>query len=139
MIASVLARRANVTASRMSLRYVALIALTLMAGCDSGPSGPGAILARATAPSLGGVLLEVRGSGIDGFTARGTTQVYSAAVPGSADRHRVILIDPVGGDLGFDIVVQDVGMEDPVISVVQATRTDNAIIANASVVVTLER
>lgn len=121
------------------VRILPTLVLVLLAGCDSGPSGPGAILARATAPDLGGVLLDVRGSGIDGFTARGTTQVYSAAVPGSADRHRVILIDPVGGDLGFDIVVQDLGMEDPIITVVQATRTDNAMISNAGVVVTLER
>lgn len=118
---------------------VAFAALTVLAACDSGPSGPGSILARASAPSLGGVLLEVEGRGIRGFSARGTTQVYSAAVPGGGERHRVLLIDPVGGEIGFDIEVEDLGMDGPVIRVIQATRTDNAMISTGSVVVSIER
>ncbi len=84
-------------------------------------------------------MIEVVGAGIQGFSARGTTQLYASEVPGRSDTHRVILLDPVGGDLGFEIEVEDRGMEGPVITVVQAADTDNATIPVSSVELSLER
>ncbi len=118
---------------------VAVAGAVFLAACDTGPSGPGTLLGRASAESLGGVVIEVVGVGIQGFSARGTTQIYASDVPGRSDTHRVILIDPVGGDLGFEIEVDDRGMEGPVISVIQATDTDNATVPVSSVELSLER
>lgn len=116
-----------------------LVAVAVIAGCDSGPGGPGSLVARATGPSLGGVILEVEGSGVRGFTARGTTRVYSAPVPGRDRVHRVILIDPEPGDLGFDIEVDDVRMADLAVTVVAATTGDNTGMATSDVAVRVER
>jgi hypothetical protein len=113
--------------------------LVALGGCDSGPSGPGAVLARVTAPNLGAVVLEVEGAGIQGFAGRGDTRVYSAAVPGRTGVHRVILIDPVGGEITLEMQVDDVGMEGPIVTVVQAARADNASEAVRNLTVTVER
>jgi len=114
-------------------------ALLSIAACDSGPKGPGGLVARATGESLGGVVLRVQGVGITGFAGRGTTQVYSAAVADKVNTHRVILIDPQGGDLGFEIIVEDRAMEGPVITVLQAALTDNRGVSAAVATVTVER
>lgn len=110
-----------------------------LAGCDWGPSGPGTILARASGPDVGGAVLEISGSGIRGFTGRGSTRVYWAAVPGPADVFRVVLVDPAGGDMGFDLAVDDRGMDGPSVTVIAAAGTDNLLIPTRSVVVRFER
>lgn len=120
-------------------RALALLAAVVVAGCDFGPSGPGSLTARASGESLGGVVLEIQGAGIRGFTGRGSTRVYSAPVAGRPRVHRVVLVDPAGGDLGFDIEVDDLGMEGPVATVVQAARTDNTMMLSAGVTVRIER
>jgi hypothetical protein len=113
--------------------------LLAFGGCDSDPSGPGTVLVRLSAPNLGAAVLEVEGSGIRGFEGRGATQVYSAAVPGRSNVHRVILVDPVGGEISVDIRVDDVRMEGPMVTLVQAARDDNATEAVRNVAVTVER
>ena len=53
----------------MSLRRaaLALAAVTLLAACDNGPSGPGTLSATVSGPTpLGAVLLEVTGPGVRG-------------------------------------------------------------------------
>lgn len=107
--------------------------------CDFGPSGPGALEGHVTGPLLGGVVLEVVGVGIRGFEGRGSTRAYSAPVATRANAHRVILIDPQGGELVFDIRVDDIGMEGPVVTVVSATGTDNLELLAGSIEVTVER
>ena len=89
---------------------VVFAALLSMAACDSGPEGPGSLIGRATGDALGAVVLQVEGVGIQGFAGRGTTQVYWSGDPGRVNTHRVILIDPQGGDLGFEIIVEDRAM-----------------------------
>jgi hypothetical protein len=84
-------------------------------------------------------VLEVEGAGIQGFAGRGDTRVYSAAVPGRSGVHRVILIDPVGGEITLEMQVDDVGMEGPIVTVVQAARADNASEAVRNLAVTVER
>ncbi len=125
----------------MSMRQVVGAALMLLVttGCDSGPSGPGTLFARAAGEDLGAVLLEVEGVGIRGFVGRGGTQVYHSAHPDRNDVYRVILVDEQGGELGVEIEVDDRGMEGPLITVLQAARTDNQAVSGALAMVTVER
>jgi hypothetical protein len=53
--------------------------------------------------------------------------------------YRVIVVDPVGGDIGFEIQVDDVGMDGPILTVITAARTDNATMSAAGVAVRVER
>lgn len=126
----------------MSLRstrtLAAFGAALALAACDSGPSGPGALVAAVEGNALGGVVLEVTGRGILGFEGLSSTQVYAAPIAGS-NGHRVMLIHPDEGDLRFEIQVEDVGMDDPVIQVVSAAGLDNAALLKAGIDVRLER
>jgi hypothetical protein len=106
----------------------ALVALTMTvaAGCDSGPDGPGTVAGTVTgATDLGAVVLDVVWKGIQGFEGQGSTQIYSAPVPGEPNRYRVILVDPTGGDLTFGIRVDDLYLEGPVVTVAEAAGTDD--------------
>lgn len=100
--------------------------LAALTACDSGPSGPGAIRATVnTDEALGAVTLEVVGRGVVGFEGLGDTEAYGAVVSAGQNRHRVVLVNPVGGDLEFRIRVEDVGGALPMIRVVAAAGTDN--------------
>ena len=118
---------------------VASLSLLAVAACDSGPSGPGSLVGRVTGDMLGGVVLEVVGSGIRSFEGRGDTQVYSAQVGDKVNTHRVLLVTPVGGEIQFEILVDDVGMEGPAMTVVSAAGTDNLTQIAASIDVRVER
>ena len=121
-------------------RLVLLCAgLLALAGCDSDPAGPGTLLVRLSAPDLGAAVLEVDGTGVRGFAGRGDTQVYFAPVPGRSNVYRVIAVDPIGGEIGLDVEVDDVGMEGPVVTVVQAARNDNTTASVRNVAVSVER
>jgi len=108
--------------------FVVMVA-ALLAACDLGPSGPGTVRGTVAGnPDLGGVVLEVTWPGVIGFAGQGSTQVYSAPVAGAPDRHRVILISPTGGDLPFEIHVDDAYLESPTVTVVEAVGTgDNPV------------
>ena len=110
---------------RNAVATVALFGALMLAGCDSGPSGPGTLIASVTGNSLGGVVLEITGVGIQGFEGLDNTQAYAAPLAGSPNAYRVLLIVPGGGDLRFEIQVEDVGMDDPVMTVVSAAGADN--------------
>lgn len=116
-----------------------VIAPVLVAGCDSGPSGPGHLSARTSGPTLGAVVLEVEGQGIEGFSARGSSRVYSAPVEGRSGVYRVIVLSPDAGSLPFEIDVEDMGMEGPVITVVSAADGANVAMPASEVAVTVER
>ena len=121
------------------LCHVAMVFLLGAAACDSGPSGPGTLEARVQADALGAAVLEVEGGGIQGFVGRGSTQVYSGAVPGRAGVHRVIVVDPVGGDIVFEVEVDDVRMDGPIVTVVKAANTGNVPMSVSGVTVRIER
>ena len=125
--------------SRWLLVRMALLATPIVAACDFGPSGPGAFEAIVTGEALGGVLLEVDGPGIRGFDAQGDARVYWAADPDRPGRHRVIVISPGGGELRFAIQVEDVGIESPAMTVLQATRADNRLTTPSAAVVRIVR
>jgi len=102
------------------------LSVLLLAACDLGPSGPGTVEGSVTGDAnLGAVVLDVTWPGVVGFEARGSTQVYSAAISGSPNRYRVVLVSPSGGDLPFAIAVDDAYLESPVVTVVEAAGTDN--------------
>lgn len=109
------------------------------AGCDSGPSGPGTLVATVTGESLGGVALQIEGTGIRGFEGLGETQVYAAALAGTTGKFRVLLVAPRGDELRFEIQVDDVAMDDPVMTVVSAAGIDNLALLNAGIVTRIER
>ena len=113
--------------------------LLVTVACDSGPGGPGTLVATVTGNSLGGVVLEVRGPGIVGFEGLDNTQVYAAPLAQVPDAHRVLLIDPEGGQLRFEIQVEDVGMNDPVMQVVSAAGVDNLTRLTAGIETRVER
>lgn len=135
-------RRAPFRASRIRGVAVALLAaagLLAAAACDSGPSGPGTLTAFASGPDIGGAVLQVEGSGIRGFDARGSTRLYSGAVAGQAGTHRVIVVTPTPGEMAFDIEVDDLGLADPVVTVVSAANGDDLVVSASHVAVRIER
>lgn len=124
----------------MKTPWVLLAVLALAAaGCDSGPSGPGALVATVTGESLGGVALQIEGTGIRGFEGLGETQVYAAALSGRQNAFRVLLVAPRGDELRFEIQVEDVAMDDPVMTVVSAAGIDNLSLLTAGIVTRIER
>lgn len=125
-------------ASRWVARWALLVALAL-GGCDSGPSGPGVLTATVQGSALGGVVLQVKGRGIVGFEGLSNTRVYAAPIAGTDDAHRVMLIRPDAGDLRFEIQVQDVDMEVPVVTVLSAAGLDNGTQLTSGIVVRVER
>lgn len=129
---------------RVSRRWIGLLAFLAVSACDGGPEGPGALSARAVldeAPggaSLGAAVLEFQGRGIQGFEARGDTRLYASAVAGKTDVHRVVLVHPSGGELGFEILVDDLGRDRPMVTVIQAAGIDNNPLPSGVVVVRIE-
>ncbi|MDX1647820.1 MAG: hypothetical protein R3304_11805 [Longimicrobiales bacterium] len=95
-------------------------------GCDSGPEGPGTLTVSARGPALGAVLLEIDAAGVQGFSALGSTRLYAGEVPDRSGLYRVILITPDAGALAFDMRVQDLGKDRPVVRVISAAADDNA-------------
>jgi len=96
------------------------------AACDSSPRGPGTLVVTVDAgDALGAVTLEVVGPGVTGFEGLGTTETFGSLVSSREGRHRVVVVDPVGGTLRFGIRVQDVRADAPTVTVVAAAGTDN--------------
>lgn len=92
-------------------RLLSLMALaTLLAGCDSGPNGPGDLAGsvRSRSSSLGGAVFEVVGKGIESFSGAGGTKVFWSR-QGNPNTYRVIVVGEGGGELTFKVSVQDRG------------------------------
>jgi hypothetical protein len=118
-----------------------LLALSALAGCDlGGPGGPAHVAGTVTgSEALGAAVVELTWLGVTGFEGRGSTQVYSGAVSGAQNRHRLILVDGTGGDLRFTIVLDDARLDGPVLAVVSAVGTDDLSLDVADLRVVLER
>ena len=102
-------------------RLFVVAALSLLAAaCDDGPDGPGDFTGtlRTEGVAVGAMVLEVVGSGIQDFSGAGGTKVFWAA---QADPrvHRVMVIGE-GGDLAFQVSVQDRGSGKPKATVINA-------------------
>ena len=118
---------------RFVVATVLLAALSLLAACDSGPSGPGDFTAVVTAPSggVGAVILQVQGQGIQGFRGSGATEVISNAT-GADGTFRVVAVNEGAGTLQFLVQVQDRGVELPTATVISAAGTDNQMVASVT-------
>jgi hypothetical protein len=90
-------------------------------------------------PTLGGAVLDVTWPGVVAFEGWGSTLVYWAPVSFDADRYRVVLVSPSGGDLPFTVSVDDAYLVSPSVTVVEATGTDNRALPLGSLRVVLER
>jgi len=108
-------------------RYVVLGMVALgIGGCDSGPSGPGEITAtlRSPAEAVGGIVAQVVGSGIEGFSGAGGSKVFFAQQD-DPSVYRVIVITEGGGDLSFTVAVRDLGARMPRSTIVGAVDPNN--------------
>ena len=111
------------TRARAPFAALALL-LGLLAGCDSGPEGPGFLTARIDGPTpLGAAVIEVTGAGVTGFEGAQTTHVIPREK--GVGVHRVVLIGEAAGDLIFQIGVQDVRATPPVATVLSAADGQN--------------
>jgi hypothetical protein len=120
---------------------LALAGLLALAGCDSGPEGPGVLTAKVTSPQpLGAVVLEFTGAGITGFEARGATRVFGAVGGPGRTRHRVVLVSPTGAtEIPFGIGFEDRSGEMPSVVAVAASSPANAVVSAAGLKVRIER
>jgi len=118
---------------RFVVATVLLAALSPLAACDSGPSGPGEFTAVVTAPSggVGAVILQVQGQGIQGFVGAGATEVLSNPTGGEGT-FRVVAVNEGTGTLQFTVRVQDRGAELPTASVISVAGTDNQMVASVT-------
>lgn len=118
--------------SRAGSAAVVVPAMVLvLGGCDDrGIQGPGSLVARVDAPGveLGSAVVEVRGTGIRRFEAVGGSRVFTRSAGG--DTHRVVVVDPGGGDLRFRIRVEDVAAVLPATTVRAAADTANAVVGS---------
>ena len=124
---------------RLRVGMSTIVGLLILAGCDDGPRGPGALEAIVVGEALGGVLLQVDGPGIQRFSAYGDARVYASSDDVRPGRFRVIVISPTSGDLRFSIHVDDLDMEGPSVMVLQATRADNRLVTPSAATVRIVR
>jgi hypothetical protein len=109
-------------------------AVVALAACETGPSGPGVLSGTVSASppaTLGAVVLEVTGSGIEGFEGQAGSRVYGAMVSAESKRYRVVVVGT--GQLGFGVKVDDVGRPKPTVEVVSAVGADNAAMSTTGV------
>jgi hypothetical protein len=110
-----------------------------MVACDLGPEGPATVTGRIEGhPALGAVVLEVTWRGVTGFAGRGSTQAYAAASTTVPDRHRVVLVGPEISALPFEIDVESVFADVPLITVVEAVNIGNLPVDPSTLKVELE-
>jgi hypothetical protein len=98
----------------------------LVAGCDSGPDGPGDLVGSVQSPasSLGGVVIEVVGPAIEDFSGEGGTKVFWARQEDPVV-FRVIAIGDGGGALNFTASVQERAGKLPRATVISAVDSQN--------------
>lgn len=132
-------KRSLRTSGRMGRWVLSAVLAFLSAAC--GEDGPGTLTVTLAAPdALGAVSLEVVGAGVLGFEGSGATEAYGSVVSAREGRHRVVVVDPTGGDeLRFGIRVEDVGAQWPTLRVVSAAGTDDVERLSADIQVSVSR
>jgi hypothetical protein len=124
----------------MRIRPLLVAATLTVTACDLGPSGPSRILGTVTGEAtLGAAVIDFTWEGVGSVEGRGDTEVFSAPVSGSPDRHRVILVGPAGGELRFTVLLDQARLYGPALTVVSAVGTDNLPVDPTELRVVLER
>lgn len=125
---------------RRLLPGLALAAALALAACSSGPKGPGTLkgTVTVTAPqTLGAVVLEVTGSGIQGFEGQSGSVAYGAVVNLPDGRWRAVVVGT--GPLTFGVKVDNLKDPLPKVQVIQAVDDKNAALSTSGVKVTLTK
>lgn len=113
--------------TRRLLLACAFLASACVAGCDSGPKGPGTLSATVlTDQTLGAVVLEFNGGSVTGFEGQGSTRVFASRTNETGPTFRVILVSPDGSPLRFGIQVSDLDAARPAVTAITGASTDNA-------------
>lgn len=119
-----------------------LLSVLFLASCELfGPSGSGTLSARveATDVAVGGAVVEVRGAGVQGVRALGSTRLFQRPLD-EEGAFRLVLVNPAGGPPEFGIEVDDVDGELPSAAVLSAADTDDRVLEpGADVVVRVRR
>lgn len=131
----------NASARRAGALALVLLPALMLAGCDSGPQGPGPLPATVVSPTpLGAVVLEFTGEGVTGFEARGSTRVFAAATSSTPGKRRVVLVVPAAAtEIPFSVVFADRAGPMPAVAAVSAASADNAQVSAAGLKVQIER
>ena len=108
-----------------------VVALTLGA-CDWGPRGSGQVtgIVLSGISPVGAIVLEVTGSGVQGFSEAGQTRVFFAEA--ETDVYRVVLVGADPDRIRFRVDVDDVQGPTPTVVVVEAVDDSNAPITDLS-------
>jgi len=126
--------------SRRLLAALAVACATLVTACDSGPKGPGTMAATVNgSPTLGAVVLDITGDGIQGFEGQGDAMAYSGSLGGQPARYRLVLVSASGGAIHFGIRVADRASAAPVVTVISSASTSNVTVPPAGLKVDIER
>jgi len=115
-----------------------LAALVALAACHSDSGVPGVLSGTVTASApqtLGAAVLEVTGSGIQGFQGQGGSVVYGALVDAQSKRYRMVVVGT--GSLSFGVKVDNVNGHKPSVQVVSAVDDQNTSLPSSVVKVTL--
>jgi hypothetical protein len=133
-------RREQPSRGRVGALGGVLAALLALAGCDSGPSGPGflagSIIADGEAPRAALLLLSGRGI-LDVEGTHGTLGWVGAL---DEDEVEVLLVNPEpDGSITFRIRVEDVAARIPEMAVLQLSDRENRLLSGENVRIRVER
>ena len=113
-------------------RSAALLLLAALTACsDEGPqAGPGTLAASVVGPNgaEGAAVVLLLGDGVTAVTPAGGTEVF---VREGNSTTRVVVVHPTGGDLSFEIQVDDV-TDPPTFVVEEVAAPDDALRADVS-------
>lgn len=107
-------------------RLAGVMAVVLALGaCDWGPRGPGQLRGIVTSgvDPVGGIVLEITGPGVQGFSEAGPTRLFFAEP--QTDRWRVVLVGTDPDRIRFRVDMDDVRSPALTAVVVEAVDADN--------------
>ncbi|HEX9885858.1 MAG TPA: hypothetical protein VGA70_05195 [Longimicrobiales bacterium] len=106
-------------------------ALALGACGDDRPEGPGSFTGevRSSLPSVGAVIVEITGTGIEAVEGAGSTLAFgdgaAQGAEGGVQTRRYILVNEASGTLAFTVRVAELAEGHPAVVVLAAVDADN--------------